>query len=163
MVEKTAIPYLKVLEEIKEVDLGNKAFVTENIINFCFTRFRLETLDKERDLIISGKFNDAKQVSLLSYKHTNEQGKELDLKRQISNEEKLNVFSKLPDQLCELCRNVKFKNYKEAEYHHIDRYIDGGKTKKDNIMAICKECHKRLHGKAVIIVPNENEIEEENE
>ena len=81
LVEKTAIPYLKVLEEIKEVDLGNKAFVTENIINFCFTRFRLETLDKERDLIISGKFNDAKQVSLLSYKHTNEQGKEIDLKR----------------------------------------------------------------------------------
>jgi len=55
--------------------------VIENITKFCFTRFRLETIDKERDLIMSGRFDDAKQVSLLSYKHTNEQGKEIDLKR----------------------------------------------------------------------------------
>ncbi len=79
--EKVAVPYLKVLQEIKEVDLGNKSFVIENITKFCFTRFRLETIDKERDLIMSGRFDDAKQVSLLSYKHTNEQGKEIDLKR----------------------------------------------------------------------------------
>lgn len=88
--------------------------------------------------------------------------KELDLKRQISDEEKLNVFSKLTDQLCEMCKNTIFKNYKDAEYHHIDRYADGGKTKKDNIMAICKECHKRIHGKVAIIVPNDNEFEESN-
>ena len=86
----------------------------------------------------------------------------MDTKRQISDEEKLNVFSKLSDQLCESCKKVKFNNYKEAEYHHIDRYIDGGKTKKDNIIAICNECHKRLHGKGTISLPTEDDIEDNN-
>jgi hypothetical protein len=61
-----------------------------------------------------------------------------------------------------MCKTVKFNNYKDAEYHHKDRYIDGGKTTKENILAICKECHKRLHGKAEISMPVETDIEDGN-
>ncbi len=63
--------------------------------------------------------------------------KELDIKRQISDEEKNRG-------VCENC-GKKFKDYKEAEYHHIELYSEGGETKIDNIMVLCPECHKEKH------------------
>lgn len=69
--------------------------------------------------------------------------KELDIKRQISDEEKIAAFAKVGG-VCENC-GKKLKDYKEAEYHHIELYSEGGETKIDNIMVLCPECHKEKH------------------
>ena len=69
--------------------------------------------------------------------------KELDIKRQISDEEKIAAFAKAGG-VCENC-GKKLKDYKEAEYHHIELYSEGGETKIDNIMVLCPECHKEKH------------------
>ncbi len=82
---------------------------------------------------------------------------ELDDKRQISDEEKISIFATTKN--CELC-NIGFKDYKDAEYHHIERYADGGKTTTDNIMILCSKCHDTIHGKSEIIIPTEEEVEE---
>ncbi len=85
---------------------------------------------------------------------------ELDDKRQISDEDKIAIFAM--KNTCELC-NCSFKDYKEAEYHHKERYADGGKSHIDNIMILCTTCHDRIHGKMEIIVPSEEEIIEPDE
>lgn len=86
---------------------------------------------------------------------------ELDEKRQISDEMKIAAYGRHPT--CEECGR-SFKDYKEAEYHHKVRHVDGGKSEVANIMVICKECHKRIHGKEEIeISPDEEEYEIEDE
>lgn len=80
---------------------------------------------------------------------------ELDDRRQITDAEKISVFAKHNN--CERC-DEPFKDYKGAEYHHKDRYIDGGKSKIENIMILCKKCHDIIHGVAEIKAPNEEEI-----
>jgi len=85
---------------------------------------------------------------------------ELDDKRQISDEDKIAVFA--TRKTCELC-GCSFKDYKEAEYHHKDRYIDGGKSHIDNIMILCTTCHDRIHGNVEIAIPSEEEITEPEE
>ncbi|WP_428044564.1 GmrSD restriction endonuclease domain-containing protein [Candidatus Avelusimicrobium fimicolum] len=65
-----------------------------------------------------------------------------DLKRQITNIEKIQAYAKHP--YCMRC-NYKFKDYKEPNYHHKNLYSLGGKTNISNIMVICKECHKKIH------------------
>jgi len=82
---------------------------------------------------------------------------ELADKRQISDEEKLSIFAL--KKCCEFC-SKDFKDYKDAEYHHIEHFADGGKTEKDNIMILCSKCHDTIHGKAEIEIPTEEEIEE---
>jgi hypothetical protein len=85
---------------------------------------------------------------------------ELDDRRQITDEEKIAVFA--TRKTCELC-GCSFKDYKEAEYHHKDRYVDGGKSHIDNIMILCTTCHDRIHGNVEIAIPSEEEIIEVEE
>lgn len=81
---------------------------------------------------------------------------ELDEKRQISDEEKIEAFEKSPR--CELC-GCSFKDYKEAEYHHKIRHVEGGKSVLENIMVLCTKCHDRIHGTEKIEIPKDIEIE----
>lgn len=67
---------------------------------------------------------------------------ELDYKRQISNEEKISIFAL--QKTCEVCA-CDFKDYKDAEYHHKERYADGGKSTMQNIMILCAKCHDEMH------------------
>lgn len=83
---------------------------------------------------------------------------QLDDRRQISDEEKITAFGK-SSQKCQRC-SMKFKDYREAEYHHVERYSDGGSTSLDNIMVLCTKCHDIIHGKGKIEIPDENEKEE---
>jgi len=85
---------------------------------------------------------------------------ELDEKRQISDEEKIAAFEKKDN--CELC-GESFKDYKEPEYHHKKRYVDGGKSELDNIMVLCEKCHTRIHGTEKIELSTEDETEENGE
>lgn len=85
---------------------------------------------------------------------------ELDERRQVSDEEKIAAFEK--HNTCERC-NRSFKDYKEAEYHHKIRHVDGGKSELGNIMVLCKECHDRTHGKEKIELPSEEEKTENEE
>ncbi len=82
---------------------------------------------------------------------------ELDDRRQISDEEKISIFATRNN--CELC-NKPFKDFREGEYHHKDRYADGGKTEINNIMILCQSCHDEIHGNSEILSPNENELDE---
>jgi hypothetical protein len=85
---------------------------------------------------------------------------ELDEKRQITEEEKIAVFEK--NSLCELC-DKKFKDYKEPEYHHKQRFADGGKSELGNIMVLCKKCHDIIHGKDDIEIPSDVDEEDNND
>lgn len=84
---------------------------------------------------------------------------ELDDKRQISDEEKIAIFSNNPN--CTAC-GYKFKDHKEPEYHHIKRFADGGKTELNNIMVLCASCHDKAHGKEQIVMPSESDYTEED-
>jgi hypothetical protein len=79
---------------------------------------------------------------------------ELDDKRQISDEEKIALFSSHSN--CEMCSR-KFRNYREAEYHHKALYSEGGKTKQENIMVLCANCHDLIHGRRQIEPPTEKD------
>ncbi len=82
---------------------------------------------------------------------------ELDEKRQITDEEKIAIFAK--QQVCQRC-GCQFKDYREAEYHHIKKYIDGGRSEIDNIQMLCRDCHDIIHGNSNFTTPSESEIEE---
>ena len=89
--------------------------------------------------------------------------KEYDHKRQITDEEKIAKFSEV--QECEYCHDVTFKDYKEGEYHHIEEYGLGGPSESPNIMLLCANCHKIVHGKGSVRIPKDidnNGEEEEN-
>ena len=66
-----------------------------------------------------------------------------DPNRQISINDKKDAYARSNGK-CENC-NKNIKNYKEAEYHHIIRHTDGGKTELGNIKVLCKNCHKKIH------------------
>ncbi|OGM11231.1 hypothetical protein A2Z22_00740 [Candidatus Woesebacteria bacterium RBG_16_34_12] len=86
---------------------------------------------------------------------------ELDEKRQISEEDKIAAFEK--NSSCELCGYSSFKDFRGAEYHHKIRYIEGGKSRLENISVLCSKCHDRIHGKEKIELPSEDEITDNNE
>lgn len=66
-----------------------------------------------------------------------------DPNRQISKNDKKNAYAN-SNGMCEICKK-NIRNYKEAEYHHIIRYTDGGNTELGNIKVLCKHCHKKVH------------------
>lgn len=77
---------------------------------------------------------------------------ELDAHRQISDEEKIAVYEDRGGR-CERC-SLEFKDHKDGqEYHHIERYADGGETSVENIEMLCVECHKKAHGKVASFDP----------
>jgi len=80
---------------------------------------------------------------------------DLDDKRQISDQEKITAYSENP--FCRGC-GKSFKDYKEPEYHHSVRFIDGGKSSLMNIVVMCKTCHDIIHGKQKIREINEADI-----
>lgn len=86
----------------------------------------------------------------------------LDNKRQLNKEKRIGIFSKLDPKLCPECKKTKFKSYRDPEYHHEIRYVDGGKTIEENIKAICKNCHKRIHGKYAITLSSEESLDGSN-
>lgn len=78
----------------------------------------------------------------------------LAIKRQISNTQKIAVFRK--NNSCQKC-NIPFKDYKDAEYHHKDRYADGGKSEIENIMILCTNCHDEIHREPKSEIQTNNE------
>ena len=84
-----------------------------------------------------------------------------DDKRQISDEDKIALFSAV-SRKCERC-GLDLKNYRKAQYHHKQLYSAGGKTKKDNIMVLCRDCHELIHGRRKIESPSEKELVENGE
>ncbi|MFA5296656.1 MAG: DUF262 domain-containing protein [Lutibacter sp.] len=85
---------------------------------------------------------------------------ELDDRRQINDEEKITAYRK-SDGKCEYPNcEIEFKDYKEAEYHHKEMYVKGGKSELDNIMVLCTKCHDKIHGKEHTESESEEEYEE---
>src|SRR3989344_2121670 len=70
---------------------------------------------------------------------------ELDLRRQINEQKKIEVFTKA-GRKCEDC-GKDFKDHSEPEYHHVKLYASGGVSDTENIKALCNTCHTRYRGK----------------
>ena len=90
--------------------------------------------------------------------------KELDDNRQISEEDKIAAYGKA-NKCCERC-GCQFKDYKEAEYHHVELYSEGGQTNIDNIQVLCSKCHDDIHRTTVddSAIDNDNDdLSEEDE
>jgi hypothetical protein len=85
---------------------------------------------------------------------------ELSDRRQISDEEKISAYAKTP--YCIMCKK-EFKDYKDAEYHHIELYSKGGASELNNISVLCPKCHNKIHGKGEIVLPPEEDIMEDEE
>lgn len=87
--------------------------------------------------------------------------KPLAFNRQISDEEKIAAYNKA-NNCCEKC-GKQFKDYKEAEYHHIELYSEGGESSLDNIMVLCRDCHDDIHrNKSLDFDISENDYEDED-
>ncbi len=82
---------------------------------------------------------------------------ELDDRRQISDEEKIAVFAR--QSTCTKC-GYNFKDYKDAEYHHMELYSEGGESSISNIQALCSKCHDKVHGGGELVLPSEEEKDE---
>ena len=79
---------------------------------------------------------------------------ELDDRRQLNDEEKIQVFDRDLGKCQYPGCNNHFKDYKEPEYHHKEKFSEGGKTNLDNIIILCDTCHGKIHGKESIILEN---------
>ena len=70
----------------------------------------------------------------------------LDDRRQISDEEKIEVFNNQNGECQLLGCTIKFKSYHDPEYHHVTMWSKGGETKKEQIKILCPDkCHDAVH------------------
>lgn len=72
--------YLNTLNSIKEADLSHRTYVEEEVERFCFTKHALEKLEEEKNNILLGKFDKARETAFAKYKPINTSIKEYDLK-----------------------------------------------------------------------------------
>lgn len=89
------------------------------------------------------RLNENRKNTMKEYMIAELQLKEIDENRQITDEEKIEAYGKV-EGCCEKC-GKKFKDFKEAEYHHIELHSDGGPSSLDNIMVLCTDCHDDIH------------------
>lgn len=106
------------------------------------------------------RLNENRKNTMKEYLIDSLKLKPLDDNRQITEEEKITAYSKA-NQVCEKC-GKEFKDFKEAEYHHIELYSNGGNSSIENIMVLCKKCHDDIHRCEPLDLPieDDNEIEE---
>ena len=78
---KSSKLYVASLDSIKSVSLENKDFVQIEAEKFCFIRHALNNLEQERNNVLLGQFDIAKQFAYQRYKPLAVEGQEIDLKR----------------------------------------------------------------------------------
>ena len=109
----------------------------------------------------SERLNENRKNTLKEYMLDELKLEELDDNRQISDNEKIQAYANA-NKCCEKC-GKQFKDFKEPEYHHINLYINGGKTELENIMVLCRECHDEIHrNKPTVDVADENNFPDED-
>lgn len=74
--------YEKLLEEINTISLEDRDFVIDKARKFCFSKYALLEQEKVNQLLIEGKFEEAKAVSIDSFKYNGAPGAKIyDLKK----------------------------------------------------------------------------------
>jgi len=73
--------YLLALDSVKSVDLSKKEFVEAEVAKFCFMRHALSSLEEEKNNILLGKFDKAREVAFQKYKPIANAVSEIDLKK----------------------------------------------------------------------------------
>ncbi len=73
--------YLLALDSVKTVDLSKKEFIEMEVAKFCFTRHALASLEEEKNNILLGKFEKAREVAFQKYKPIANSVSEIDLKK----------------------------------------------------------------------------------
>jgi hypothetical protein len=76
--------------------------------------------------------------------------------RQINDEDKIAVFER-QGRKCLSCSH-QVGSFRDLEYHHKELYSQGGQTNLENIIGLCTDCHKKVHGKEKIELPTEDEV-----
>lgn len=121
--------YLLALESINKVDLSKREFIETEVVRFCFTRHALSSLEEEKNNILLGKFDKAREVAFQKYKPISNSISEVDLKkdfRKIFNTEvrnpiptplpSLNLVSKGGPGAGDLCIIVAQSNFGKSMY-----------------------------------------------
>lgn len=70
----------------------------------------------------------------------------LDENRLFSEDQKIAIFRR-DDEKCQICSKKLIFGDPDTHFHHKGRYIEGGKTKVENGLLVCRECHlNKIHG-----------------
>lgn len=97
---KVQVPklYLVTLENIQTADLSHRTYIEEEVEKFCFVRHALEKIEEEKNNIMLGKFDKAREVAFTKYKPLSTESKEYDLKEDYAKilEEQINNPVPLP-------------------------------------------------------------------
>jgi hypothetical protein len=73
--------YLLALDSVKSTDLTKRSFIETEVLKFCFTRHALSSLEEEKNNILLGKFDKAREVAFQKYKPVTAAISEIDLKK----------------------------------------------------------------------------------
>lgn len=73
--------YLLALDSVATVDLSRKEFIETEVARFCFTRHALSSLEEEKNNILLGQFDKAREVAFQKYKPISTTVSEVDLKK----------------------------------------------------------------------------------
>jgi hypothetical protein len=70
----------------------------------------------------------------------------LDENRLFSNEQKIAIFRRDLEK-CQICGKQLVYGCHDTQFHHKDKYIDGGSTEINRGLLVCKSCHlSKIHG-----------------
>ncbi len=70
----------------------------------------------------------------------------LDEDRLFSNEQKITIFRRDLEK-CQICGKQLAYGCHDTQFHHKDKYIDGGSTEINRGLLVCKSCHlSKIHG-----------------
>lgn len=111
----------------------------KELIEFNFANSRGTTSEKN----IKIRYN----IMLKRYIEQHEPQR-LDEDRLFSRKQKLEIYDR-DGGVCKICgRDLIFGNPK-TQYHHKDRFIEGGRTEVEKGMLVCRDCHlRKIHGKS---------------
>jgi len=70
----------------------------------------------------------------------------LDENRLFTNDQKISIFRR-DQEKCQVCGKKLIFGNSDTQFHHKDKYIEGGRTEIDKGLLICRSCHlNRIHG-----------------
>lgn len=69
----------------------------------------------------------------------------LDENRLFSNNQKIEIFRR-DQEKCQICGKKLIFGNSETQFHHKDKYVEGGRTESDKGLLVCRNCHlNKIH------------------
>lgn len=105
--DKKAHLYLLTLNSIKEADLSRKEFTESEVQKFCFTKHALSSIEDEKDHILSGQFDKARETAIKKYRPIAVHSEEVSLKERFKDVFNTGARNPVPTPLPSLNRVSK--------------------------------------------------------